>query len=66
VTKGVNFNTAEDCLLHIGNLDRLWEWGTNYDNDEDESGMDKIRDRLKLDNSTQAKVVWEWLKYMAH
>jgi hypothetical protein len=36
VTEGVDFNTAEDCLLHIGNLDQLWEWGTDYDDDEDE------------------------------
>lgn len=43
----------------------MWEWGSKYDDDEDESAMDKIRDRLKLENSTQAKVVWEWLKYMA-
>ena len=36
VTEGVDFNTAEDCLLHIGNLDQLWEWGTDYDDNEDE------------------------------
>ena len=32
---GPDFNTAEDCLLHIGNLDQLWEWGMDYDNDID-------------------------------
>jgi hypothetical protein len=24
VTEGLNFNTAENCLLHIGNLDQIW------------------------------------------
>jgi hypothetical protein len=34
-TKGKNYNTAENCLLHIGNLDKLWEWGTKFDEEFD-------------------------------
>ena len=52
-------------MLHIGNLDQLWEWGTNYDKGWDEDGLKKIAERLKLSNTTQADVVWDWLKYMA-
>lgn len=52
--------------MHIGNLDQIWEWGTNYDMDYDLEGMAKIQRRLKLQNETQAIVVWEWLKYLAN
>ena len=31
IEEGLNYNTAEDCLLHIGNLDQLWEWGSHFD-----------------------------------
>ena len=51
--------------MHIGNLDKIWEWGTNFDQGHDTEGMDKIAQRLKLDNVTQSKVIWEWLKYLA-
>ncbi len=26
-----DYNTAENCLFHIGNLDALWDNGTLYD-----------------------------------
>ena len=31
VEEGVDFNTAENCLLHIGNLDALWEMGLKFE-----------------------------------
>ena len=31
IVKDLDFNTAEDCLFHIGNLDALWDNGTLYD-----------------------------------
>ena len=66
VTEGIDFNTAEDCLMHIGNLDQIWEWGINFDEGTDQDGLEKITKRLKLENVTQTKVVWSWLKYLAH
>ena len=31
IEEDLDYNTAEDCLLHIGNLDQLWEWGSLFD-----------------------------------
>lgn len=31
IEKGYDYNTAEDCLFHIGNLDALWDNGTLYE-----------------------------------
>ncbi len=31
IQEGYDYNTAENCLFHIGNLDALWDNGTLYD-----------------------------------
>lgn len=31
IQEGLDYNTAQNCLLHIGNLDDLWEMGMNYE-----------------------------------
>jgi hypothetical protein len=31
ITEGKDYNTAENSLLHIGNLDALWDNGTLYE-----------------------------------
>ena len=51
--------------MHIGNLDQIWEWGTDFDNGRDPKGIDKIGQRLKIGSNSQATVVWSWLKYLA-
>lgn len=64
VEVGKKYNTAEDCLLHIGNLDQVWQWGTQYNQAIDPDGMKKIAKRLHLVNETQAELVWAWLQYL--
>lgn len=39
ITNGLDYNTAEDCLLHIGNLDQIWAWGVDYDKGYDVTTM---------------------------
>ena len=34
--------------MHIGNLDQIWEWGTDFDQGHDTEGITKITKRLKL------------------
>ena len=33
--QGTWWTTDEDCLLHIGNLDYLWDTGSAYDHTKD-------------------------------
>jgi hypothetical protein len=48
--EGKNYSTAQNCLLHIGNLDQMWEWGTAYDESQGEDWMNlfKIMKRFEL------------------
>lgn len=62
----INYTTAENCLLHIGNLDQLWEWGTAFDNTKDEAYLQLIGNRFKLPTKQHTHVFWEWLKYLTH
>ena len=56
--KGKNYNTAENCLLHIGNLDAIWELGKKFDATLSIDYLVAIQNRLKLDDHGQALVIW--------
>lgn len=39
IVEGLDYNTAENCLFHIGNLDALWENGTLYEKAVQEASL---------------------------
>jgi hypothetical protein len=65
VEAGLDYNTAQDCLLHIGNLDDLWAMGLAFEEDFDPLFLEPIRARFGLDSTAQTLVFWQWIRYMA-
>lgn len=63
------YNKARSALLHIGNLDVLFDHGDCYDDTElDEttrnSCLKVIKDRFEVTSINHTKVFWEWIKYI--
>lgn len=51
-------------MLHIGNLDALWEMGLKFEENFDVTLLDPIIKRFGVKSRTQALIFWQWIRYI--
>lgn len=60
------FKTSRDVLLHAGNMNHIFRYGLEFEENKSLIKLNTITDRFKLGNDNfRALVLWDYLNYLA-